>query len=148
MGRRRVCSGGAALLALGGTAPVAVAQDGAVGKRVDRLEKQMRAVQRSVFPGGNPAFFEGEIAPDNSPGERVKSGAPVIDLTARVDALEQQLQTLTGQSEQNAHQLRELETQFTAWKTEMDKKLAAPATAETAALAQNGRASCREGEGK
>src|SRR3546814_6276320 len=69
---RQICSGGAAALALVVTAPVAVAQDGAVGKRVDRLEKQMRAVQRSVFPGGNPAFFEGEIAPDNSPGERVK----------------------------------------------------------------------------
>src|SRR3546814_5331312 len=69
---RQIFSGGAAALALVVTAPVAVAQDGAVGKRVDRLEKQMRAVQRSVFPGGNPAFFEGEIAPDNSPGERVK----------------------------------------------------------------------------
>src|SRR3546814_19366315 len=91
----------------------------------------MRAVQRSVFPGGNPAFFEGEIAPDNSPGERVKSGAPVIDLTARVDALEQQLQTLTGQSEQNAHQLRALETPFPAWKTEMDKRLAPPPVTET-----------------
>src|SRR3546814_8110670 len=145
---RQFFSGGAAALALGVTAPVAVAQDCAVCKRVYRLEKQMRAVQRSVFPGGNPAFFEGEIAPDNSPGERVKSGAPVIDLTARVDALEQQLQTLTGQSEQNAHQLRELETQFTAWKTEMDKRRAAPAVKETATLAQNGRASCREGEGK
>src|SRR3546814_3353094 len=66
----------------------------------------MRAVQRSVFPGGSPAFFEGEIAPDNTPGERVKSSAPVIDLTARVDALEEQLQALTGQTEQNAYQLR------------------------------------------
>src|SRR3546814_19869615 len=93
---RQIFSGGAAALALVVTAPVAVAQDGAVGKRVDRLEKQMRAVQRSVFPGGNPAFFEGEIAPDNSPGERVKSGAPVIDLTARVDALEQQWQSSEG----------------------------------------------------
>src|SRR3546814_20320222 len=80
---RQIFSGGAAALALVVTAPVAVAQDGAVGKRVDRLEKQMRAVQRSVFPGGNQAFFEGEIAPANSTGERVKSGAPVLDLPAR-----------------------------------------------------------------
>ena len=63
------------------------AQDDTIGKRVDRLEKEMRAVQRSVFPGGSPAFFEGEIAPDNVAGDRVKSSAPVIDLTARVDAL-------------------------------------------------------------
>ncbi|WP_184099666.1 YbgF trimerization domain-containing protein [Sphingopyxis panaciterrulae] len=132
---RQIFSGGAAALALVAMTPVATAQESTVDKRVERLEKQMRAVQRSVFPGGSPAFFEGEIAPDNTPGERVKSSAPVIDLTARVDALEEQLQALTGQTEQNAYQLRELEKQFTAYKAEMDKKLAAPATAETAALA-------------
>jgi TolA-binding protein len=109
----------------------AQAQDDAIGKRVDRLEKEMRAVQRSVFPGGSPAFFEGEIAPDNVAGDRVKSSAPVIDLTARVDALENQLQTLTGQTEQNSFQLRELEKQFTAYKAEMEKRLAPPPAVET-----------------
>ena len=118
---------GTAAAALLVSVPAAVqAQDDAIGKRVDRLEKEMRAVQRSVFPGGSPAFFEGEIAPDNVAGDRVKSSAPVIDLTARVDALESQLQTLTGQTEQNAFQLRELEKQFTAYKAEMEKRLAAP----------------------
>jgi len=134
---RQIFSGGAAALALAAMTPVAIAQESTVDKRVERLEKQMRAVQRSVFPGGSPAFFEGEIAPDNTPGERVKSSAPVIDLTARVDALEGQLQALTGQTEQNAYQLRELEKQFTAYKAEMDKRLAAPAATtgtETAAL--------------
>ena len=48
---------------------------------MERLEKEMRAVQRSVFPGGSPTFFEGEIAPDNTPGERSRTNAPVIDLT-------------------------------------------------------------------
>src|ERR1700754_55129 len=99
---------GAATIALAATLP-AQAQEGTIDKRVERLEKEMRAVQLSVFPGGAPAFFEGEIAPDNTPGAQVKSSAPVIDLTARVDALEAQLQTLTGQTEQNAYQLRELE---------------------------------------
>jgi len=117
---------GAAMLALT-VAPVAQAQDAGIDKRVERLEKEMRAVQRSVFPGGSPAFFEGEIAPDNKPGERAKGNAPVIDLTARVDALEAQLQTLTGQTEQNSYQLRELEKQFAAYKAEMEKRLAAPA---------------------
>ncbi|WP_033072997.1 tetratricopeptide repeat protein [Sphingopyxis sp. MWB1] len=115
----------AALLAVPASIPTAAAQDGAIDKRVERLEKEMRAVQRSVFPGGNPAFFEGEIAPDNVPGERVRSNAPVIDLTARVDALEAQLQTLTGQTEQNAFQLRELEKKFATYKAEVDKRLSA-----------------------
>ena len=127
---RQITFLGAATIALAATMPAA-AQDNNVGKRVERLEKEMRAVQRSVFPGGTPTFFEGEIAPDNTPGERARSDAPVIDLTARVDALESQLQTLTGQTEQNAFHLRELEKQFTAYKTEMDKRFADPAAARS-----------------
>lgn len=132
MKMRHITFLGAASVALVATMP-AQAQDGAIDKRVERLEKEMRAVQRSVFPGGSPTFFEGEIAPDNTPGERARSNAPVIDLTARVDALETQLQTLTGQTEQNAFQLRELEKQFTAYKTEMDKRFADPAAIATPA---------------
>lgn len=126
---------GAAAIALVATAPAAQAQaqDQTVAKRVDRLEKEMRAVQRQVFPGGAPAFFEGEIAPDNTPGAQVKANTPVADLTARVDALESQLQTLTGQTEQNAYQLREFEKQFAAYKAEMEKRLAPAAEADTVA---------------
>lgn len=117
---------GAAAIAIAATAP-ALAQDASVTKRVDRLEKEMRAVQRQVFPGGAPAFFEGEIAPDTTGSERLKTSAPVADLTARVDALELQLQTLTGQTEQNAYQLRELEKQFAAYRVQMEKRFAPPA---------------------
>jgi TolA-binding protein len=120
---------GVAAVAIAAAAP-AQAQDQTVTKRVDRLEKEMRAVQRQVFPGGAPTFFEGEIAPDNTPGERAKAATPVADLTARVDALESQLQTLTGQTEQNAYQLRELEKQFTAYKAEMDRRFPAEAAGE------------------
>ena len=135
MKMRQITFLGAATIALAATMP-APAQEGAIDKRVERLEKEMRAVQRSVFPGGSPTFFEGEIAPDNTPGERARSNAPVIDLTARVDALESQLQTLTGQTEQNAFQLRELEKQFTAYKAQMDQRFADPeATATPANLA-------------
>lgn len=129
---RQITFLGAATIALVAAMPAA-AQDNTVVKRVERLEKEMRAVQRSVFPGGSPTFFEGEIAPDNTPGERARANAPVIDLTARVDALESQLQALTGQTEQNAFQLRELEKQFTAYKAEMDKRFADPAATDPTA---------------
>lgn len=129
MRMRQIFFLGTAAIGLAATMPAA-AQDAALGKRVERLEKEMRAVQRTVFPGGNPTFFEGEIAPDNTPGERARANAPVIDLTARVDALETQLQALTGQTEQNAFHLRELEKQFAAYKAEMDKHLADPAASE------------------
>lgn len=113
------------------SAPVS-AQEAAIGKRVEKLEKEMRAVQRSVFPGGAPTFFEGEIAPDAAPGARAATTLPIADLTARVDALETQLRTMTEQSEQNAFKLRELERQFAALKADTGKRLdaiEAPATA-------------------
>src|SRR3546814_19217193 len=101
---RQITFLGAATIALAAAMPAA-AQDNGIDKRVERLEKEMRAVQRSVFPGGSPTFFEGEIAPDNTPGERSRANAPVTDLTARVDAPESQLQTPPGQTEQNAYPL-------------------------------------------
>ncbi|WP_194953317.1 tetratricopeptide repeat protein [Sphingopyxis solisilvae] len=132
MKMRQIIFLGAATGALVTAMPTA-AQSGAIDKRVERLEKEMRAVQRSVFPGGSPTFFEGEITPDNTPGERARTNAPVIDLTARVDALESQLQTLTAQTEQNSFQLRELEKQFAAYKAEVNRRLADPAATATPA---------------
>jgi tol-pal system protein YbgF len=71
-------------------------------KRVGTLESQMRAVQRKVFPGGDPKLFAPEIAPAApAPVEPagIPASNPVNDLAARVDALEAQLRTLTGQIE-------------------------------------------------
>jgi TolA-binding protein len=122
------------VLALLSAAPTAAAQEAAIGKRVEKLEKEMRAVQRSVFPGGAPAFFEGEIAPDAAPGERAAASSPIADLTARVDALETQLRTVTEQSEQNAFKLREMERQLAALKADTNKRfdaLEAPADVAT-----------------
>lgn len=119
---------GTAIAALSAaSAPTVLAQGNAVEKRVEKLEKEMRAVQRTVFPGGSPAFFEGEIAPNQAvPPGQTASDTPVIQLTARVDALESQLQSLTGQSEQNAFKIRELEAAFSAYKAQMESRLAAP----------------------
>ena len=49
---------GSAALVLG---VPAVAQDAAVESRVGKLEKEMRAVQRQVFPNGAGKFLEPEI---------------------------------------------------------------------------------------
>lgn len=118
----------ASLPALAQTAPVEV--------RVDRLEKEMRAVQRKVFPGGTP--LEAEIvkpaAPTIAPGS--PSSAPITDLTARVNALESQLATLTGQTEENSYKLKQLEAAFEKYKVEAEARAASaapPAVAPTAA---------------
>ncbi|MEP2101112.1 MAG: hypothetical protein ABJP02_08230 [Parasphingorhabdus sp.] len=91
------------------------AQDRNVGKRVDRLEQEMRAVQRKVFPGGSSRFFEPEIKPDaETPTTPATTSSAVSDLIARVDALERSLATLTGQVEENGFRLKKIEDKLAA----------------------------------
>jgi tol-pal system protein YbgF len=103
----------ALLLTIALFAVPAAAQDAdPLGKRVGALESQMRAVQRKVFPGGDPKLFAPEVAPA-APAAPEPVGVPassaVSDLSARVDALEQQLRTLTGQVETLQFKQRQLE---------------------------------------
>lgn len=87
----------------------ASAQDSGVGNRVERLEKEMRAVQRKVFPGGSK-FFEPEIKTEEAkPGTPSSTSTPVSDLIARVDALERSLASTTGQVEKNSFRLKQIE---------------------------------------
>jgi TolA-binding protein len=102
------------LVSLLGTAP-AFAQNAGVGKRVERLEKEMRAVQRKVFPGGSSNFFEPDIKPDEKSGKiSANTTSAVTDLIARVDALERSLASVTGQVEQNGFRLKKLEDKVAA----------------------------------
>jgi TolA-binding protein len=115
-----------ALTALGfnGTAQ-AQAQTG-VDQRVDRLEREMRAVQRKVFPGGAGQTVEPQITQQvdtTAPG--VPATNPLADLTQRVAALEGQLQSLTGQIEQSQYRVRQLEEAFNAYKAATDGRLKA-----------------------
>ena len=75
--------------------------------------REMRAVQRKVFPGGDQQYFEAEIvaAAGDRPHPRHAGQLARVDLTARVDALERKLARLTGTAEQNAftQQSRQLE---------------------------------------
>ena len=110
---------------LAATAAPVFAQEAGVGQRVDRLEKEMRAVQRKVFPGGSQQFLEADIGrPAAAPAP---SGVPAdtlgADLTARVNSLEQALTQLTAQSEQNSYKLRQLDEQFARFKADADARL-------------------------
>lgn len=111
-------------------APLQAQQMANVEGRLTKLEKEMKAVQRKVFPGGGSQYFEPEIAPPQvapTPPPGTPASSPVADLTARVDALESQLASLTGQAEQNAFKLRQLEDAFNKYKAEMDARAAAAA---------------------
>lgn len=96
--------------------------------RVDRLEREMRAVQRKVFPAGAPIEPEISRAPATTPSGG-GSAAPVADLMARVTALESQLATITGQVEQNSFKLKQLEDAFAKYKADTEARLLQPDTA-------------------
>lgn len=94
-------------------------------RRVDRIEKELHAVQRKVFPGGAGLTLEPEInsqQPWSGPSG-VPASSAVADLTGRVDALENQLRILTGQTEENAHRLRQLEQAMAQLKSDTEARL-------------------------
>ncbi len=94
---------------LGSTATPLLAQTDPVTLRVGKLEKEMKAVQRKVFPGGAPVEPELGATPAPAVAAGSPSAAPIADLTERVNALEAQLKSLTGQVEQDGFRLKKLE---------------------------------------
>jgi len=93
-----------------------LAQDASPEARIRRLETEIRALQRKVFPGGDGRFFSAE-----TPQPLVVStpaGAPattaVTDLLTRMDSLEAQLARLTAQNEETTNRLNRLEARLAA----------------------------------
>lgn len=121
------------LLASAATAP-ALAQSDGMTLRVGKLEKEMKAVQRKVFPDG--VALEPEISGAAAPGAAGNpASAPIADLNARVDSLESQLRSLTGQVETDGNRLKKLEDLVKAYdariKTLEGTGAAPEATADT-----------------
>ncbi len=123
----------------------AQAQDANIEGRVTKLEKEMKAVQRKVFPDGAGKFFEPEIQPSGAKPATTgaPSGSAVSDLIARVDALEAQLATLTGQVETQGagmkameERLKSLESQVRALKATPVAESSPPSDAKPAATAK------------
>lgn len=115
------------LVAIGLAAAGQASAQSALEPRVDRLEKEMRAVQRKVFPGGAIAQIEPQItAPEQQsvlPGS--PAGSPLANLESRVSALESQQSTLTGQIEQAQYQMRQLQQSFDTYKRATETRLKA-----------------------
>lgn len=123
---RAIGLGGMAMSLLVVSAP-SIAQSSNDEVRLRKLEAEVRALQRKVFPGGDGRFFEPEITGQpTTPRTTVTtpSTTAVTDILARMDALELQMQTLTAQSEENANTMRALENRVRL----LEGGSAAPAT--------------------
>ena len=122
------------------TLPVAAgAQDTAAEARLRKIEAEVRALQRKVFPGGDSRLFEPQIAPgsqttaDSGPvmGVIPPATTPVTDILVRLEALEAQLQVLTARSEEQANTLAQMELRLAALESGAAPTVAAAPTATT-----------------
>lgn len=94
-----------------------------VERKVDRLEQELRAVQRRVFPGGRGQTVEPEIRPEAVPEQPGVSGDALSSLFDRVNALETQLRTLTSQIEEQGFRTRQTEEELARLRTELQGRV-------------------------
>lgn len=114
----------AAMLLAGVATPALAQRTETVEQRVNRLEQELRAVQRRVFPGGRAQFVEPEIRPQAAtPTETAPASTALSNLTTRVDALEAQLRTLTNQVEEQGFRTRQVEQQLNQLRTDLQARL-------------------------
>lgn len=108
-----------AVLALALAAPV-IGQNSEANStaevRIRKLEAEVRALQRQVFPGGDGKYFPPLAQPGQPTTSAVGTPAsnPVADLLVRVDAIEAQLARLTAQQEESGNKLAQLEAKVAA----------------------------------
>lgn len=95
-------------------------------QRIERLEKQVRQVQKQVFPKGQPADTAGF---SDDPAATQES---VTGLNGRLDAIERQLSDIVRQSEENGNRVAVMETELARLRAEQDRRIRALETAPPA----------------
>lgn len=121
MYKQRIRLAGVALAALlwTGSAIPAQAQEGTVGEiRIRKLEAEVRALQRQVFPGGDAKLF-GQQAVNPPPAAAAPpavetpvtppANTALTDILARLSAVEAQNARLTAQIEELSNHVRQLD---------------------------------------
>lgn len=127
--------GAGALAVLAAPVP-AFAQDNNDEARLRKLEAEVRALQRRVFPGSEGRYFEPEITGQprqNAATVATPSTTAVTDILARLDALESQIQRLTSQYEEGSFAVRELTQRVEALENRGGSSAALPTPSSTGA---------------
>ncbi|MEZ5694064.1 MAG: hypothetical protein R3D99_09530 [Altererythrobacter sp.] len=112
----RVFAAGLAFAAIAGASAPVLAQDSGTEARLRKVEGEVRALQRKVFPGGDGRFFEAEITGPQTGTARpaTPSTTAVTDILIRLDALEGQIASLTAQTEENTNAIAQLSARLDA----------------------------------
>src|SRR5687768_4590547 len=127
--RLRFTLAGAALLAVGAI-PAQAQRVATPEQRIERLENQLRQVQRQVFPRGQPAATAGFS------DEPAATQSSVRTLNDRLNGLERQIADLVRQSEENGHRLTVIQAELAKMRTDQDDRIGALERAAAAAAAQ------------
>lgn len=123
----------------------AAAQQQDVVKRVDKLEAEMRAVQRQVFPGGASKYFQPEYSDtQTAPAQQQGQGGDVVaDLQRRIEALEQQMAGMTGQVEEANYRARQAEESLARFREDVEYRLTVLEGGDPSALKSGAAGSAR-----
>lgn len=115
----RIVISGLAIFAVAGTAMPLSAQSSGDEARLRKLESEVRALQRTVFPGGDGRYFEPQITGTPSAGgvNTSPSTTAVTDILIRLDAMEAQIAALTSQTEENSNAILQLTNRLVALET-------------------------------
>ena len=102
------------VLAMAGQLAVVIpahAQDATQDMRLRKVEAEVHALQRQVFPGGDTKFFPQDNAapPPAPPPVGTPATTPMTDVLTRMDAVEAQVAHLTAQYEELSNHLRQLD---------------------------------------
>jgi TolA-binding protein len=95
-------------------------------QRIERLEKQVRQVQKQVFPKGQPADTAGF---SDDPAATQES---VTNLGGRLDAVERQLTDILRQSEENGNRVAVMEAELARLRADQERRIRALETAPAA----------------
>ncbi len=91
-------------------------------QRIDQLERQVRQVQRQVFPRGQPADTAGFI------DEPAATLTQANQLSARLDAIEQQMTQIIRTTEDNHNRVSTMEAELARLRADLDNRLRAVET--------------------
>ena len=86
-------------------------------QRIDRLEKQVRQVQKQVFPKGQPADTAGFVDDPAATQDAVNS------IGTRLDAVERQLSEIVRQAEENGNRVSVMEAELARLRADQDRRL-------------------------